>query len=76
LKNHIKKNVDRSSVIVNDEFCSYRGLAKDFAKRYVINHGRKEYVRDESYTNAAEGYFSLLKRGVNGTFHSISKKHL
>lgn len=76
LKNYIKENVDKSSIIVTDEFRSYNGLAKDFSKHYVVNHGRKEYVRGEAHTNTAEGYFSLLKRGVNGTFHHISKKHL
>lgn len=36
----------------------------------------KEYVRGEVYTNTIEGYFSLLKRGIVGVFHHVSKKHL
>lgn len=35
-----------------------------------------EYVRGEAYTNTLEGWFSLLKRGVNGTFHHVSEQHL
>lgn len=73
LKNYFKENIDKSSVIVTDEFRSYRGLAKNSVKHYVVNHRRKEYVRGEAHTNTAEGYFGLLKRGVNGTFHHIKK---
>ncbi len=35
-----------------------------------------EYARGRIHTNTVEGFFGLLKRGVNGTFHSVSKKHL
>ncbi|MGA7644064.1 MAG: transposase, partial [Syntrophobacteraceae bacterium] len=42
----------------------------------VINHGLGEYVRADVSTNTAESFFALLKRGVHGTFHHISKKHL
>ena len=39
-------------------------------------YGIREYVRGDVTTNTVEGFFSLLKRGVYGTFHSVSKKHL
>ncbi len=48
-------------------------------KRYTvpgIRHGLGEYARGDAYTNTAESFFSLLKRGVYGTFHCVSKKHL
>jgi len=45
-----------------------------------VNHSAKEYVRRENgvciTTNSVEGYFSILKRGVNGVYHHWSKKHL
>ena len=41
-----------------------------------MNHSRKEYVRDGVSTNEAESYFALLKRGITGSFHSVSKTHL
>ena len=41
-----------------------------------VNHTAKEYVRGNVHTNTIEGFFSLLKRGVYGTFHSVSKHHL
>ena len=39
----------------------------------VVEHGRGEYVRSDVHVNAAEGFFSLLKRGIVGTFHHVSK---
>lgn len=42
----------------------------------MVKHGIGEYVRGDVHSNTVEGVFSLLKRGVMGTFHSISKKHL
>ncbi len=41
-----------------------------------MNHSAKEYARGDVTTNTVEGLFSLLKRGVMGTFHHVSKKHL
>ncbi len=76
LQSHIRDQVDKEARIMTDEFSSYRGLDKHFKDHQVVKHGAKEYVRGEVYTNTAEGYFSLLKRGVNGTFHHISKQHL
>jgi hypothetical protein len=41
-----------------------------------VNHTRREYARGDVHTNTIEGAFSLIKRGMYGTFHSVSKKHL
>lgn len=68
--------MDRSATIHTDEFRSYRGLDKEYASHQTVNHGRKEYVRGICYTNTLESWFGLLKRGVNGTYHHISEKHL
>ena len=43
---------------------------------YIVRHGIKEYVRGDVHTNTGESFFAILKRGVHGTFHSVSKKHL
>jgi hypothetical protein len=37
---------------------------------------KDEYVRGDVYTNTVEGFFSLLKRGVNGVYHHVSRAHL
>ncbi len=41
-----------------------------------VQHSIGEYVWSDVYTNTVEGFFSLLKRGIYGTFHHVSKKHL
>jgi len=41
-----------------------------------VNHGKGEYVNCIAYTNTVEGWFSLLKRGVTGTFHHVSEEYL
>lgn len=42
----------------------------------TVNHGTKEWVRGDVHTNSVEGYWGLLKRGIIGSFHQISVKHL
>jgi hypothetical protein len=59
-----------------DEFVSYRGLFAEFAQHETVDHGSGEYVRGDIFTNTAESWFALLKRGVYGTFHHVSKQHL
>ena len=61
---------------MTDDFRSYYGLHKEFAGHGVIKNSKKDYCRGIIHTNTIEGYFSILKRGVNGIFHHISKKHL
>lgn len=41
-----------------------------------MQHGIYEYVRGEAHVNTAESFFALLKRGLHGIYHSVSKKHL
>src|SRR5207248_1120264 len=49
---------------------------QDFARHEVVNHGIDEYVRGDAYTNTVESYFATLKRGIFGTYHHVSPKHL
>ena len=77
LKGAIREQVDPQARIMTDEWRSYRGIGKEFAGGHeTVNHGSGEYSRGDVNTNSAESYFALLKRGVHGTFHSVSKKHL
>lgn len=76
LKKAIRENVDPSSRLMTDEASYYKKLGKDYADHQTIAHSNGEYSRGDVTTNTVEGFFSILKRGVNGTFHSISKKHL
>jgi transposase-like protein len=77
LKGAIKEMVNKESTIITDEWRSYQGIGKDFVGGHkIVKHNEGEYVNGNAYTNTAESYFALLKRGVHGTFHHISKKHL
>jgi transposase-like protein len=76
LKGFVSENVHKDAVIFTDDFRSYRGLNKRFKEHSVVKHSMKEYVRGNVHTNTIEGYFGLLKRGINGVFHHVSAKHL
>src|ERR1041384_3397125 len=54
-----------------------RGESRSGAyKRSPLKHKNDEYVRGNVHSNTVEGFFSLLKRGINGTFHHVSRGHL
>lgn len=76
----VQEHIDASSRLMTDESSAYTKIGKQFAGGHeTTNHSRREYVRfsDRSvHSNTIEGAFSLLKRGIYGTFHSVSKKHL
>ncbi len=68
--------VDCKSFLMTDDAGQYRIMGPEFASHDVVNHGAGEYVRGEAHTNTIEGYFSTLKRGINGTYHHVSQQHL
>lgn len=68
--------VEPEAVIMTDDFASYRGLGKEFAAHGVVRHGREEYALGFVHVNTAENFFSLLKRGITGVYHHVSKQHL
>jgi len=76
LKQIIKEHVNPQATMMTDSFIGYRGLKKTFARHEMVDHSAKEYVRGDAYTNTVENYFSILKRGIIGTYHHVSKKHL
>ena len=73
----IVKTASRKSYLMTDESTVYPKIGREFAGHGTVNHSAKEYVRGKFwYTNTVESYFALLKRGVYGTFHSLSEAHL
>lgn len=77
LKSAIRENVDKRSRIMTDEAKQYQGIGREFEGGHqTVKHSAGEYVRGEASTNTVEGYFSIVKRGLNGIYHSVSKKHL
>ncbi|MDE0380462.1 MAG: IS1595 family transposase [Rhodospirillales bacterium] len=61
--------------VFTDEAHAYKGL-KHFYHHEAVNHGVGEYVRGQASTNGMESFWSMLKRGYQGTFHHMSEKHL
>ena len=81
LAQYIKENVsDDVDVIMTDEHPVYPWAMKKASvsedKHKTVNHRAKEYARGDIYTNTVESAFSLLKRGIMGTWHRVSAKHL
>ena len=75
----IAQNADLSCRVITDEFNLYKNVGRKFEGGHeVVTHRAKEYVRQgtDIHSNTIEGVFSLIRRGVMGTFHSVSKKHL
>lgn len=76
LKPIINNRVDRKSVIVSDGFGAYSGLDKQYSGHQVVNHEKDQYVRGVYHTNNIEGFWSLVKRGIVGQYHKITRKYL
>lgn len=76
LKAAIREVVTPDSTIMTDQYTAYWGLSREYAGHERVNHSKKEYSRGDAHVNTAESYFALLKRGIHGTFHHVSKKHL
>lgn len=76
LKGAIREYVRRDARIMTDDLPTYKGLKREFADHKAVKHSAGEYVNGEAHVNTAESFFALLKRGVHGTFHHISKRHL
>ena len=73
----IREAVDRDSRIITDDWAGYKGVGKEFARGHAtVTLSAGEYVKGDVYTNTAESFFALLKRGIVGAFHSVSKRHL
>lgn len=75
LRQFVYKNLEFGSKLHTDEWWGYKGLAQAFKHKF-IKHNEGEYVKDDIHTNTMEGFWSLLKRGVVGIYHSMSDKHL
>ena len=77
IKPHVTTWVLEGSRLMTDDAVVYRALDTYGAyRREAVNHSAKEYVRGDAHTNSIEGFWAMLKRGINGTYIHVSKKHL
>ena len=74
LQKQIREHVEAGAAIFSDELKSYEGLSADY-QHAVINHA-VEYVNGNVHTNGMENFWSLLKRGLHGTYVSVEPFHL
>ena len=76
VKGILDKEVFKDSAIITDSAPFYPSATKEFAGHETVNHSIQEYVRGSIHTNTIEGFFSILKRGLNGVYQHCSKHHL
>lgn len=72
----IMENVEPGTQMMTDEYNVYSRMSLNGYKHDTVNHGSGEYVRGDVHTNTIEGFWSQLKRSINGTYHSVSPKYL
>ncbi|MEP6494940.1 MAG: IS1595 family transposase [bacterium] len=76
LSTHVRNMVDTSATLNTDERASYKTVGEEYAAHNFVKHSRAEWRNGDAYTNTIEGFFSQLKRQINGTHHSVTRKHL
>jgi transposase-like protein len=73
----IVTHVNRATYIMTDDAPVYTAIGREFRGHGSVNHSAEEYVRAQFWhTNTVENYFSILKRGIIGTYHHVSETHL
>jgi transposase-like protein len=74
LQEEVRANVEAGAQVFTDELASYTGLEKDYVHKFV-DHAER-YVEGNVHTNGIENFWSLLKRGLKGTYISVEPFHL
>ena len=72
------ENASTDSYLMTDDASIYYNIGKEFYGHSTTDHSKRQYVRAGGFvhSNTAESFFAILKRGINGSFHSVSEKHL
>lgn len=73
LKGFVEDNTTENAIVYTDEARAYRGISRQHES---VSHSTGEYVREQAHTNGMESFWSLMKRGYQGTYHKMSPKHL
>lgn len=72
----LREQISADAHLMTDEGSQYTMVGREFASHGVVGHGIGEYVRGDIHSNTVEGYFSIFKRGLMGTYHHVSEEHL
>jgi transposase-like protein len=72
----VEAQIHGATYVMTDEGGAAKKVGSEFALHDSVNHSIGEYVRGDVHTNTIEGYFSIMKRGIYGTFHHVSQQHL
>ncbi|MCL2829620.1 MAG: IS1595 family transposase [Betaproteobacteria bacterium] len=72
----LREQIAQKARLMTDESSVYTKVGKEFAQHGVVNHSSGEYAKGDITTNTVESSFAILKRGLYGTFHHVSEKHL
>lgn len=75
IEEQVTKNVRKGSRLYTDDFLSYARLGNKY-RHETVSHAGGEYVRGKAHSNSIENFWSLFKRGYNGVYHRMSRKHL
>jgi transposase-like protein/phage FluMu protein Com len=74
---HFRDNIAKGTKLMTDELASYRKIAKFLEIDHdTVQHGTRQYVKGSVHTNTIEGFWSQLKRSIDGTHHVVSPKYL
>jgi transposase-like protein len=76
LRKAVLEHVSKDSHLMTDEAKQYTKVGREFAGHSSVDHSHYEYARGAAHVNTAEGVFSLLKRGLIGTYHHVGVQHL
>jgi len=77
IKSFVRKTVSSNvSLVATDDSPAYSTLSRDGYKHESVDHHAEEYVRGNVHTAHIDSFWSLLKRGIMGSFHKVSAKHL
>lgn len=72
----VRENIAAEAHLMTDESRLYTNVGQEFATHHTVKHSAGEYVRGIAHTNTIEGYFSVFKRGMKGTYQHCGEKHL
>ena len=72
----LRENIAKEARLMTDEAAYYTKVGREFADHGVVRHNIGEYGLGETHTNTIEGFFSIFKRGMKGTYQHCGKRHL